>query len=58
MVKGGEHCQLCGEQVTILSQTRKDVGRIILWTKTELATLEDLWVCSSQLASKSQKKAV
>jgi hypothetical protein len=27
-------------------------------TKTKLATLEDLWVCSSQLDSRSQEKEV
>lgn len=56
MVKGSENCQLCGEQVTIFSQPRKDVEIIVLWTKTKLATLENLWVCCSQLDSRSQKK--
>jgi hypothetical protein len=32
--------------------------KVVLWTKIELATLEDLWVCSSQLDSKSQEKEV
>lgn len=58
MVTSSEHYQLCSEQVTILSQPRKDARRIALGTKIELATLEDLWVCSSQLDSRSQEKEV